>query len=166
MKIIFFGMCFILTSVSISFSQISIENNSKKIQDVRILALKKLSKYIKNDILFSKQKNTAFLLTLGLSIDSGGNIDDVLFSATEPKVVIKSVQLTKDFKEIPFKKFDYKNQILILPILFIRPEDDKISNLKEFLNNFSSLWPVIEPNNTRKILLLEPLINNFFDPID
>jgi len=62
--------------------------------------------------------------------------------------------------------FVYRNKILIFPILFKRPEDDKISNLNEFLNGFSSLWPVIKTSNKRRIILLEPFINNFFDVIN
>ncbi len=178
MKGIIFTVCFLLCLVNISFSQESNNVKSSSIlitfprqkKDIRILVLKKLDKYINSKELFSKQKNNVFLFSIGLSVDSLGNVDDVFFSDSvsknKTKIIIVNEHLIRDFKKMHLDDFGYKSKILVLPILFKRPEDDKISNLSEFLSSFSSLWPIINKESKRRLVLLEPLINDFFDPIN
>ncbi|TCD29155.1 hypothetical protein EZ456_03070 [Pedobacter psychrodurus] len=178
MKGIIFTVCFLLCLVSVSFSQESnsVESSSilitfpKQKKDIRILVLKKLDKYINSKELFSKQKNNVFLFSIGLSVDSLGNVDDIFFSDSvtknKTKIIIVNEHLIADFKKMHLDDFGYRSKILILPILFKRPDDDKISNLNEFLSGFSSLWPIFATDSMHKVVLLEPLINNFFDPIN
>ncbi|RZL68495.1 MAG: hypothetical protein EOO93_03700 [Pedobacter sp.] len=122
--------------------------SSKQKADIRVTILKRLDKYIRSEALFSKSKNNAFLFSVGLSVDSLGNVDDVFFSENVSKnkteIIMVNENLIRDIKKMHIDDFVYKNRILIFPILFKRPEDDKISNLSEFLNSFSSLWPVIK----------------------
>lgn len=178
MRSIIFTVCFLLSFVSISFSQQLNRDDSspifitvsKPIPDIRILILKRLDKYIKSEALFSKPKNSVFLFSIGLSVDSLGNVDDVYFSENVSRnktgIVMVNENLITDFKKMRIDDFVYRNKILIFPILFKRPEDDKISNLSEFLSSFSSLWPIINKEAKRRVVLLEPSINNFFDPIN
>ena len=178
MIVLIFNVCFLLCLVSISFSQESnsVESSSilitfpKQKKDIRILVLKKLDKYINSKELFSKQKNNVFLFSIGLSVDSLGNVDDIFFSDSvtknKTKIIVVNEHLIADFKKMHLDDLGYRSKILILPILFKRPEDDKISNLNEFLNGFSSLWPVIKRSNKHRVILLKPFINNFFDPIN
>lgn len=178
MKGIIFTVCFQLFLVSISFSQESKRADSlsslitfpKHKKDIRILVLKTLDKYINSNELFGKQRNNVVLFSVGVSIDSLGNVDDIFFSdnvaKNKTKIIIGVVNLVSDLKKMHLDDFHYQSSILIIPMLFKRPEDDKISNLKEFLDDFSSLWPKINTNSVRKIVLFEPLINNFFDPVN
>ena len=114
MKGIIFTVCFLLCLVSISFSQ---ESNSaessailitfpKQKKDIRILVLKKLDKYINSKELFSKQKNNVFLFSIGLSVDSLGNVDDILFSDSvtknKTKIIVVNEHLIADFKKNAF----------------------------------------------------------------
>lgn len=178
MKRINISICFLLSFINICFSQESkveeltsiVITSSKQKENIRITTLKRLDKYIKSAALFDKPKNSAFIFSVGLSVDSLGNVDDVFFpenvSGNKTEIVSVNENLISDFKKMHIDDFVYRNKILIFPILFKRPEDDKISNLNEFLNGFSSLWPVIKTSNKRRIILLEPFINNFFDVIN
>lgn len=178
MKGIIISICFLLSFVNICFSQKSkveelpstVNTSSEQKTDIRVAILKRLDKYIKSEVLFSKPKNSAFLFSVGLYVDSLGNVDDVFFSEnvskSKTKIVTVDENLIKDVKKMRISDFVYRNKILIIPILFKRPEDDKISNLNDFLSDFSSLWPVINKESKRRIVLLEPLINNFYDPIN
>jgi len=164
--------------VSICFSQelkisepISIPTDiSNRKKDVRISILKRLDKYIKSEELFKKPKNNMFLFSIGLFVDSLGHIDGIFFSdnisRNKSTVITVNEQLIIDLKKMPIDDYAYRNKILILPILFKRPDDDKISNLTEFLKDFSSLWPLIDKNTKRQTILLTPFINVFFDPIN
>jgi len=178
MKGIIFTVCFLLCLLSISFSQESnsVESSSilitfpKQKKDIRVLVLKRLDKYINSKELFSRQKNNVFLFSIGLSVDSLGNVDDIFFSDSvtknKTKIIVVNEHLIADFKKMHLDDFDYRSKILVLPILFKRPDDDKISNLNEFLSSFSSLWPVIKISNKHRVILLDPFINIFFDPIN
>jgi len=178
MKVIVINLCFLLCFVSTCFSQKPkveelpsiVITPSKQKADIRVTILKRLDKYMKGEELFNKPKNNAFLFSVGLSVDSLGNVDDVFFSENvsrnKTEIVMVNENLIRDVKKIHIDDFVYRNKILIFPILFKRPDDDKISNLSEFLNSFSSLWPIISKESKRRVVLLEPLINNFFDPIN
>ncbi|GGI24194.1 hypothetical protein ACFSNA_13795 [Pedobacter mendelii] len=144
--------------------------SSKQKEDIRISILKRLDKYIKSKTLFSKPKNSVFLFSLGLSVDSLGNVDNVFFSndslRNTSEILVVNDNLIGDLKKMQVDNLVYKNKILIFSVLFKRPEDDKISNFNEFLTSFSSLWPAINPNIKREVLLLQPFINDFFDPVN
>lgn len=178
MKGIIISICFLSSFVNICFSQESkveeltkiVITSSEPKADIRVAILKRLDKYIKSETLFNKPKNSAFLFSVGLSVDSLGNVDDVFFSENvsrnKTEIVMVNENLISDFKKMHIDDFVYRNKILVFPILFKRPEDDKISNLNEFLNGFSSLWPVIKTSNKHRVILLKPFINNFFDPVN
>lgn len=178
MKGIVISICFLLSFVNICFSQQSkveelpsiLTTSSTQKVDIRVAILKRLDKYIKSAALFSKPKNSTFLFSVGLSVDSLGNVDDVFFSENVSRnktdIILVNEKLISDVKKMHIDDFVYRNKILIFPILFKRPEDDKISNLSEFLGSFSSLWPITNKEFKRRIVLLEPLISNFFDPLN
>ncbi|MGN8059406.1 hypothetical protein ACTJKN_24210 [Pedobacter sp. 22163] len=178
MKGIIISISFLLSFVNICLSQESkveeltsiVITSSGQKADMRVAILKRLDKYIKSEALFNKPKNSAFLFSVGLSVDSLGNVDDIFFSDSvtknKTKIIVVNEHLIADFKKMHLDDFDYRSKILVLPILFKRPDDDKISNLNEFLSSFSSLWPVIKTSNKHRVILLEPFINIFFDPIN
>ncbi|GGE71359.1 hypothetical protein EV200_1162 [Pedobacter psychrotolerans] len=179
MKGVVISICLLLGFVNISSSQqLNVYDESapvsiislKQKTDIRISILKRFDKYIKSEALFKMPKNNMVLISVAIFVDSLGNIKNVFFSGNvlrdKSTIIIVNDNLIYDLKKMPVDDPIYRNKILIFPILFKRPQDDKISNLNEFLKDFSSLWPVINTDSKHEMVLLQPFINDFFDPIN
>jgi len=150
-------------------SEIQIDSLGEK-KDLRIFLIKAIGKHLNTDQLFKTPKNNAILFSIAFSIDNNGKIDSFFLSnlSKENKEIINTDKgLLMDFRKIAIANQKYKNKILILPILFKRPDDTSILNLDEILSDYENLWPSIIDLKTseKQIVLLKPFINTFFDPV-
>jgi len=138
-------------------------------KDIRISILNRLERYVKTEVMFRKPKNNVFLFSVALAIDSIGHVENAFFSGNivnnQSEFITVNDRLLADFKNMTMDDRAFTNKVLILPILYKRPEDDKVSNLTAFLNDFLLIWPSLSDDKKRQTILLEPFIINFLDPI-
>lgn len=180
MKKIFIILGFVIALTVNCFSQkqhISLESSKIRIDslyegvDMRIPLIKIMGQHLNSKALFRLPKNNSFLFSIAFYVNTLGNIEDVYFSDLSPKnalIINPNQDLIQDFRKILISENRYRDKILILSILFKRPNDTNISNLDEILNDYTKLWPSLSNVKILKkqTILLKPFVNNFFDPIE
>ncbi len=145
---------------------------SKKMNDdIRIPIIKILGNHLNQDALFKTPKNTSFLFSIAFHVNKNGKIEAITLpdhiSSKILSIVNPDQSLVLKFKEISNIDKKYNDKVLILLVLFKRPEDNSIHNLNEFLNDYVNIWPKLEKINplNKPVVFLQPYINDYFDPI-
>lgn len=108
--------------------------------------------------------DSVYMLSVAISFDHEGKVDTVLFpkkiSEHTRKVFGINHQLIDNFKNFKFSWFKFKNQIVLLPILFAQFQDKNIILSKNFLEDYQNVWPEFGSLlNGKELILLEPYVN-------
>lgn len=105
-------------------------------------------------------ENKIIMLSIWLSTDASGKIDSVYFSDISAPLsienVIKTSFIKKEIKEkCAFIKV-YPNALIVLPIMYRRPDDLFASHLFELGKDFTNLFPDQSKFPKKKIIVERP----------
>jgi hypothetical protein len=169
MKRFIISLCIITLCIDKVKSQVSAYSVSvfkSNDTDFRILIIKVLGRYMNSKRLFGTPKDNAHVFSLSLSFNLNGKVDTVYLSDKMPsrlkEIIIVGPELTKALDSIDFSK-EFRNKIVILPIVLKRWEDQRIENSIAFFNEFSTIWPSLNGTDKfKQIIVLDPFINTYF----
>lgn len=133
--------------------------------DFRIPIIKVIGFNLNAELLHQTPKDYAHITSIAISFDVKGEIDSVYFSkimTPELKNILIPSEMQKKIKDYGLISVDYKNKVILFPIIFIRRSDRKIENRNALLSGYYKMWPELSlKDQEKKLVLLDPYINTF-----
>lgn len=138
-------------------------DKSKGSGDIRVLFMRNLSKTLNRDLYFKTPKDSAYLISIAASFNAKGEIDTVLFpkkvSDYTRTVLGLNNKLVEIYKNLDLRRFNYRNQVIMFPLLFVQHDDKNIKLNEGFFNDYKNLWPEFGSIlKDKQLVLLDPYI--------
>lgn len=148
-------------------AQAALLKPKEKPLDIRMVIGRLINRNYDSKLLLSTPKNYAHIMSVAISFDLNGQADRVYFSrkiSEELAAILKSRELLS--KEItdklpPFK--EYKDRVVLFPIIFYDPYDKELDYKSGFLNHLNGMWPDLNEHDQKKtVVMLDTHLNVFF----
>lgn len=159
MKIIIIGLL-----INLSVAQIC----SAQIVDLSKHNLK-INIDFKNNYMNNPFIKKAFIFSISVSVNNLGKVDSVYFSKTEDVELKDAMDLTRIKKTtIAEKTFfsNYKNSLVIIPVMALNLNDQYISNQESLLREWGGLFPNVNKFKNKRIVLCKPISFWFVTDVD
>lgn len=151
---------------------LDLKEETKKVvtRDIKVIVAKVMAQNFDVDRLFCTPKNYVHIMSVAVSFNSNGKADTVYFSkklSQELSAILKSPQsLSKKMKDTIPAFNEYKNKVIMFPILIMNLDDRVLDYNSGFLKNIENIWPELNEKDRKKpLIMLETYINRFFKRI-
>ena len=111
----------------------------------------------------------AFIFSISVSVNKLGKIDSVYFSKTEDVELKDAMDLDQIVKSVIAEKIffnNYKNCVVIIPVMGLNLNDQYISNQQQLLREWGELFPNINKFKNKQVILCKPISFWFVTDVD